>query len=315
MQSFRSRLIISLIKNRHLFKLKLKPEIVDESFDVKKFRDNLDKISDKLNKIPADIKIERFRIGEMDSEWIIPEGAVNDKLVMYIHGGGFISGSCDTHRMHVIKFAKACGVKMLLFDYRLAPEHPFPAAVEDCITAYNWLLSEGYKNSDIVVMGESAGGTLTLSTLIALRDKGIELPKAAVSISPVTDLTCQANSFRTNAKKDIALFGSWTTWTGWYIGNNDPHDPWLSPLMADLTGLPPIMIQVGTHEIHLDDSRNFGEKAKESGVAVTLRIWDGMIHAFPLLSPMFPEAKNAMNEIGDYVRNNLQIKNNTIMTR
>jgi acetyl esterase/lipase len=265
-------------------------------------------MSDKLNKVPEDIQIERFKIGEIDSEWIIPEGAGNDKLVMYIHGGGFISGSCHTHRMHVIKFAKACGVKMLLFNYRLAPEHPFPAAVEDCITAYNWLLSEGYKSSDIVVMGESAGGTLTLSTLIALRDKGIELPKAAVSISPATDLTCQADSFRTNAKKDIAPFGSWTIWTGWYIGNNDPHDPWLSPLMADLAGLPPIMIQVGTNEIHLDDSRNFAEKAKESGVAVTLRIWDGMIHAFPLLSPMFPEARNAMNEIGDYVRNHLQIK-------
>lgn len=308
MQSLRSRLIIGLIKNRHFFKLKLKPEIVDESFDVKKFRDDLDKMSDKLNKVPADIQIERFKICEMDSEWIIPEGAVSDKLVMYIHGGGFISGSCHTHRMHVIKFAKACGVKMLLFNYRLAPEHPFPAAVEDCITAYNWLLSEGYKNSDIVIMGESAGGTLTLSTLVALRDKGIDLPKAAVSISPVTDLTCRADSFRINAKRDIAPLGSWTTWTGWYIGNNDPHDPWLSPLMADLTGLPPIMIQVGTNEIHLDDSRNFGEKAKESGVAVTLRIWDNMIHAFPLLSPMFPEAKSSMNEIGGYVRKHLQIK-------
>jgi len=168
-------------------------------------------------------------------------------------------------------------------------------------------LSEGYKSSDIVIMGDSAGGTLTLSTLIALRDKGIELPRAAVSISPITDLTCQADSFSTNAKKDVAPFGSWTIWTGFYIADNDPHDSWLSPLMADLAGLPPIMIHVGTHEIHLDDSRNFGIKAIESGVAVTLRIWDGMVHAFPLFSPLFPEAKNAMNEIGAFVRNNLKI--------
>jgi len=306
MQSIRSRFFIGLIKNRHLFKLKLKPEMVDESFDVKKFRDDLDKMSDKINKVPKDIKIENCKIGEMNSELITPLRARNDKVVMYIHGGGFMSGSCRTHRMHVIKAAKACGVKMLLFDYRLAPEYPFPAAVEDCINAYNWLLGKGYKNTDIVVMGESAGGTLTLSTLIALRDQGIELPAAAVPISPVTDLTCQADSFNINAKKDVAPLGSWITWTGYYIGDNDPHDPWLSPLMADLAGLPPIMIQVGTHEIHLDDARDFGKKAKESGVAVTLRIWDGMIHAFPLLSPLFPEAKKAMNEIGEYVRNSLE---------
>jgi len=305
MKSIRSRIFISLIRKKHLFKLKLKPEIVDENFDVKKFRHDLDKLSDKLNKIPKDIGIKRYKIGEMNAELITPQGASNNKSVMYIHGGGFISGSCHTHRMHVIKFAKACGTRILLFDYRLAPEHPFPAAVEDCIMAYKWLLSEGYKSSDIVIMGESAGGTLTLSTLIALRDKGIQLPKAAVSISPVTDLTCRADSFSTNAKNDIAPLGSWTTWTGYYIGDNDPHDTWLSPLMADLAGLPPIMIQVGTHEIHLDDARNFAKKARESGVAVTLRIWDGMVHAFPLLSPLFPEAKKAMNEIGDYIKNNL----------
>lgn len=308
MQSLRSRLIISLIKNRHLFKLKLKPEVVDETFDVRKFRDDVDKTSDKMNKVPEDIKIEHVKAGFMNAELIILEGASDEKIGMYIHGGGFISGSCRTHRMHVIKFAKACGIKMLLFDYRLAPEHPFPAAVEDCLTAYNWLLSQGYKAADIVVMGESAGGTLTLSTLVALRDKEMELPKAAVSISPVTDLTCRAESFRTNAQKDIAPMGSWTIWTGYYIADNDPLDPWLSPLMADLAGLPSIMIQVGTHEIHLDDARNFGEKARESGVDVTLRIWDGMIHAFPILSPLFPEAKEAMAEIGAYVKNHLNIK-------
>jgi len=129
MQSIRSKLLIGLIKNRHLFKLKLKPEIVDESFDVKKFRDHIDKASGKFNKIPADIKIESIKIGEMYAEIIIPKGASNEKVALYIHGGGFISGTCHTHRMHVVKFVKSCGVKMLLFNYRLAPEHPFPAAL------------------------------------------------------------------------------------------------------------------------------------------------------------------------------------------
>lgn len=304
-QSIRSKFFISLIRNRHLFKGKFRREVVDDTFDVQKFRDGVDKATEKMNKAQQDIKVEPINIMGMYGELIIPEGAPADKIVMYIHGGGFISGSCHTHRMHVIKFAKSCGVTMLLFDYRLAPEHPFPAPVDDCLIAYNWLLEKGYKARDIVVMGESAGGTLTLSTLVALRDKEIALPKAAVSISPVTDLTCAADTFRTNAKKDIAPYGSWTVWTGMYIANHDPHHPWLSPLMADLNGLPPMMIQVGSYEIHLDDARNFGTKAKEQGVDVNLQIWDGMVHAFPLLSPMFPEAKAAMDEIGQYVREHL----------
>lgn len=306
MPSLKSKMVISLVRNRHLFKFQLKPEVVDTDFDVKKFRDGIDQASARMNKIPADVTIEGFQIGPMYSEWIIPEGARPNQAVMYIHGGGFISGTCHTHRMHVIKFARLCGTKMLLVDYRLAPEHPFPAAVEDCLKAYNRLLKEGYEPANIMVMGESAGGTLTLSTLIALKDQGIELPKAAVSISPVTDLTCQADSFRTNAKKDIAPLNSWTVWTGLYIAGHDPHHPWLSPLMADLTGLPPIMIHVGTHEIHLDDARNFAIKAQQSGVQITLRIWEGMVHAFPLLAPLFPEARQAMAEIGTYVKGNLK---------
>lgn len=306
MPSVKSKIVISLIRNRHLFKFKLKPEVVDRNFDVRKFRDEIDQASARLNKIPSGVKVNGFNIGGMYAELINPEGAKRDKIVMYIHGGGFISGSCHTHRMHAIKFARLCGAKMLLFDYRLAPEHPFPAAVDDCLKAYNWLLQRGYEPANIMVMGESAGATLTLSTLVALKDQRIELPKAAVSISPVTDLTCQADSFTTNFKKDVAPMNSWTIWTGFYIAGNDPHHPWLSPLMADLTGLPPIMIQVGTHEIHLDDARNFAVKAQESGVEVTLQTWDGMVHAFPLLAPLFPEARQAMEEIGIYIRGHLE---------
>lgn len=307
MQSLKSKIIITLIRNRHLFKFKLKPEVVDEKFDVKKFRDDTDRISEKMNKIPDDISIQNLTIGNMHGEYIIPNGARDDKVVMYIHGGGFISGSCLTHRGHVFKFAKSSGVKMLLFDYRLAPEFPFPAALDDCIQAYVWLLDQGYDSSNILIMGESAGGTLTLSTLITLRDKGYKLPSGAVSISPVTDLTCRAKSFETNAKKDIAPMGSWTTWTNFYIADNDPLNPLLSPMMADLKDLPPIMIQVGTHEIHLDDAKDFAEKASSSGVNVTLRVWEGMVHAFPVLSPLFDEAKRAMDEIGQYIAEKLNI--------
>ena len=305
MQSFSSKLFIGLIKHRHLLKGKLKPEIINERFDVHKFRDDIDKVSDRVNKVPKDVDVQNVLAEGMNCEWLTPQGAPQDKVVLYIHGGGFVSGSCRTHRMHVVKFVRECGLKAFLFDYRLAPEHPFPAAVEDCLSAYGYLLAQGYKPQNIAVMGESAGGTLTLSTLIALRDRGIDLPAAAVSISPVTDLTCRAGSFVTNAKKDVAPMGSWTVWTGYYIAQNDPLHPWLSPLMADLTDLPPVMIHVGTHEIHYDDATNFAKKAQGNGVDITLKVWDGMIHAFPLLSPFFPEARNAMHEIGEFLREHI----------
>ena len=155
---------------------------------------------------------------EMNAEWIIPENPVDGKVLLYIHGGGFISGSCETHRVHVAKFATGSGLRSLLFDYRLAPEHPFPAAVEDSLTAYKWLLERGHDPRDIVIGGESAGGTLVLSLLLSIKEEGVEMPKAVFSISPVTDLRCHADSFIYNAGRDIAPLGSWNVWTEMYVG-------------------------------------------------------------------------------------------------
>jgi acetyl esterase/lipase len=305
MQSFRSRLFIWLIRNRHLFSFKLKPEVVDESFSVKKFREKIDRTSAGM-KLPGNIMSQKLTIENINAEWIIPQDAPETGMLLYIHGGGFISGSCLTHRMHVAKFANGCGLKSLVFDYRLAPEHPFPAAVDDCVTVYSWLLLQGYKPEHIVIGGESAGGTLTLSLLLALKGKGIQLPKAAFSISPVTDLRCLADSFRYNAKKDIAPFGSWDIWTRYYISDNNPADPLLSPLFGNYEGLPPLYICVGTHEIHLNDCENVAGAAEKQGVRVTLKKWDNMVHAFPILSPLFPEAKQAMQEICEFVKTSLK---------
>ncbi len=305
MQSIRSKLIIWLLRNRHLLKLQLKPEVVDHNFSVVEFRDSVDKATARM-KMPKGVQTETAQIEQMAAEWIIPEQAVPGKVLLYIHGGGFISGSVQTHRMHVAKFAMGSGLKSLLFNYRLAPEHPFPAAPEDCVTAYRWLLRQGYAPEDIVVGGESAGGTLTLALLLALKEEKIALPAAAFSISPVTDLRCGADSFRTNAKKDIAPQGSWDVWTGYYIGDQDPTLPLLSPLMGNYEGLPPLYICVGTHEIHLDDCVNVAQKAKAAGVAVTLRTWPNMIHAFPILSPLFPEAKQALGEICAFAREQVE---------
>lgn len=301
MQSLRSRLVIGLIRNRHLFQFKLKPEVVDETFSVKDFRESVDRASAKV-KLPQEATAQKVLVDGIAAEWIIPRNPMKDKVLLYIHGGGFISGSCLTHRMHVAKFAIGCELKALVFDYRLAPEHPFPAAVHDCVEAYRWLLNQGYKPDDIIVGGESAGATLTLSLLLALKEEGIKQPKAAFSISPVTDLRCVTPSFTYNASKDVAPMGSWTVWTNMYIADNDPTNPLLSPQFGNFEGIPPLYICVGTHEIHYDDCVSIARLARQHGVDVTLREWPGMIHAFPLLSPLFPEAKLALHEICGFVR-------------
>ena len=303
-QSIRSRIIIWLIKNRHLFRFRLKPEVVDESFSVNEFREGVNKITARM-KMPKGVTTKKEDIHSINAEWVIPEDPFEGKVLLYIHGGGFISGSCQTHRMHVAKFALRSRLKSLVFDYRLAPEYPFPAAVDDCVTTYKWLLEQGYKSKDIIVGGESAGGTLTLSLLLALNGQKISLPKAAFSISPVTDLRCQADAFNYNAKNDIAPIGSWNVWTKLYIGKNDPTLPLLSPQMGNFSGFPPLYICVGTHEIHYDDCVSVAQKAKEHGVEVTFSEWPKMVHAFPILSPLFPEAKNAMIEICEFVQSKL----------
>mgnify|MGYP001806123096 CR=1 FL=1 len=303
MQSFRSKIIIGLIKNRHIFKFKLKPEIVDENFSVEAFRESIDKVSAKI-KLPKNISSQKISFEGINAEWIIPRNPQKDKVLLYIHGGGFISGSCLTHRMHVAKFANECQLKSLVFDYRLAPEHPFPAALDDCIIAYKWLLDTGYNSKNIIIGGESAGATLTLSLLLALKDNGIMLPKAAFSISPVTDLSCCAKSFEYNFKNDVAPMGSWTVWTNLYISGNDIKNPLLSPQFGNYEGIPPLYICVGTHEIHFDDCVNVAKVAEQHGVEVTLRKWENMIHAFPLLTPLFPEAKKAFLEICEFIKRN-----------
>jgi len=306
MQSLKSRFFIFLIKNRHLFKFKLRREVVDENFSIDEFRERVETASERANRIPDDIEIKSINIREIHAEWIIPQGAPKNKVLMYIHGGGFISGNCDTHRMHVIKFAKSSGISCLLFDYRLAPENKFPAAVEDCVIVYDWLLKNGYEPSNIVIGGESAGGTLTFSMLLALKDSEKTLPKAAFSISPLTDSNCKAKSFNYNAKKDIATLNSWNVWTKLYIGDSDVNNPLISPIYGELEGLPPLFICVGTHEVHYDDAVNFAEKAEKAGVSVKLSVWNNMVHAFPIMSPLFPEAKNALDEICTFVKISLK---------
>jgi monoterpene epsilon-lactone hydrolase len=310
MQSLKSRLFLFVLCNRHLLQGKWKPQVIDWNTSTVKLREEFEAAAKKAAPIPVEIEITSVTIpglpAGLGAEWIALRGSApvgpGEKVIFYTHGGGYVSGSCADHRMHVAKFVKDTGVTALLYEYRLAPEHPFPAAVEDTLTAYRWLLATGVQPASIQIVGESAGGGLCLAALLALRDEGLPLPAAGVALSPWTDLNCTGASYRRNAKADISFEGSWTVWGKYYAGEANRENPWMSPLYGDLRGLPPILIVVGTAEILLDDAVSFARKAKEAGVPVTLRIWDGMVHCFPLFSPPFPEATQAWTEVCAYIR-------------
>ncbi|PKM82150.1 MAG: alpha/beta hydrolase [Firmicutes bacterium HGW-Firmicutes-14] len=304
MPSLKSRLLYYTMKNRHLLRFKFKRDIIDwNSYEaIIGFRENVEKGAGKFGKLPAEIEVSPVAIGEMYAEWLIPSQAGKDKVILYFHGGGYVSGTCHSHRAIAAKFVKNSQVAALLFEYRLAPEHPFPAALEDSLAAYNWLLEKGVSPSNIVFVGDSAGGGLCLTTLLALRDQGRPLPVAAVVYSPVTDFKCTGESYRTNARACLSPEGMGPACAKHYAGDNDPGLPYISPLYGDLHGLPPMLIYVGGDETLRDDSVRFAEKAKAAGVDVTLRVGEGMFHCYPACAPLFPEATRAMDEICGFIK-------------
>jgi acetyl esterase/lipase len=238
----------------------------------------------------------------MRADWIIPKQAAPNKAILFAHGGGYVSGSCSDHQTHVAKFAEATGLRALLYEYRLAPEHPYPAALEDSVTAYQWLLDQGFTSRNIAFIGDSAGGGLCLTLLLALKERGITLPAAAVAVSPWTDLSCSGQAYFENAARCLSPQGCWQAFAAHYTAGHDPRDPMVSPLFGDLEGLPPLFITAGDQEILLDDASGFASKAREAGVAVTLKIGQGLFHCYPVCGNLFPEAAEAMREIADFVK-------------
>ena len=252
--------------------------------------------------VARDVTCEPVDAGGVPAEWIAAPGAIADRVILYLHGGGYVLGSINTHRAMIARIARASNARALAIDYRLAPEHPFPAAVEDATAAYKWLLAQGYKPAKIVIAGDSAGGGLALATLIALRDAKQPMPAGCVPISPWTDLEGTGDSIRTKAAKDPMvqqdnLAGS----AKQYIGGADPKNPLLSPLHADYRGLPPMLIHVGEAEILLDDATRVAERAKRAGVDVQLEVWDDMIHVWHVFAKILPEGQQAIDKIGKFV--------------
>jgi monoterpene epsilon-lactone hydrolase len=251
-------------------------------------------------KVPASIRISPSQVGGVPGEWV--EGAAATKTVLlYMHGGGYFACSAQSHRPITVGFALH-GFRVLAPDYRLAPENPFPAAVDDAVAAYRGLLAEGHSPGSIVVAGDSAGGGLTLSLLLALREAGTPLPAGAALFSPWTDLAATGDSVRTNADR-CAMFNGPDIGPSarYYLGTTDPRNPLASPLYADLKGLPPLLIHVGEDEVLRDDSTRLAERAREAGVRVELKVWPVVPHAWQLAPHMIPEARQSLRESATFL--------------
>jgi monoterpene epsilon-lactone hydrolase len=311
MNSFKSRLIINLLRNRHLFQGRLRKETWDMNTSVVRFREMCEDGAKKSGNLPDGIEVSPVTIDGLaagqNAEWVRPAGVKMDTAIFYTHGGGYISGTCSDHRNFIAKIAKRCDLPVLHFDHRLAPEHPYPAALEDALTAYRWLLNTGIAPARIVMVGESAGGGLCLATLLAVRDQSLPLPSAAVVMSPWTDLMVTGESHRTKANVCLSPFNMAVVCSKHYAGNHDRTDPYISPLYGDLHGLPPLFISVGDDETMRDDSVRFADKAIASGVDTTLRIGEGMVHCYPLMAPAFPEATQALDEICEFIKHHARL--------
>ncbi|PYN74258.1 MAG: alpha/beta hydrolase [Candidatus Rokuibacteriota bacterium] len=265
-------------------------------------RDQYDK-AERFFKVPSDVAVEPLNVGTLTAEWLRPAGARPDVTVLYLHGGGYAIGSVKSHRHLAAAIAKASGARALLIDYRRAPENPFPAAVEDAVAGYRWLLEQGQTPGRIVVAGDSAGGGLTVATLLALRDAGATLPAAGVCISPWVDLACSGQSYQTKAASDpIVTRDGVGRMASWYLAGADPRTPLAAPLYADLHSLPPLLIHVGSDEVLLDDARQLAARARAAGVEATLDVWPEMIHVWHWFLGMLDEAQRAVDGIGEFVR-------------
>jgi acetyl esterase/lipase len=250
-----------------------------------------------------DIESQPVDASGVSAEWITASNARADRVVVYLHGGGFVMASVDTHRGLMGRISRSAGARVLGINYRLAPEFPFPAALEDATAAYRWLIANHAKASDIVVAGDSAGGGLSLSTLVALRDATDPLPAAVVCLSPWVDMEATGDSMTTKATIDpVNQREGLLNNAKIYLGDGDRKAPLVSPLYADLTGLPPLLIQVGESEVLLDDSKRLAERASRYGVNVNLEVWPQMIHVWQLFAAVLPEARGAIEHIGAFIR-------------
>lgn len=272
----------------------------DDSFEGRRIN-----LEEKLAKLPMvdGVTVEGIDIDHISCQWVIPADIATDLVVLYFHGGGYCLGSNRTHQSMVSYFVKALQAKALMVDYRLAPEHPFPAALEDAVTSYRWLLSHGYSAKKVVIAGDSAGGGLAVATMMRLKEDRISLPSAGICLSPWADLTASGESYRTKAGEDpLVQKDSILELADAYLAGRVRQTPLASPVFGDMTGLPPLLIQVGSAEVLLDDARRLAANAKSAGVEVVLEVWEQMVHVWQLFSALLPEGREALERAVHFIR-------------
>jgi acetyl esterase/lipase len=297
MDDKRIRLIRQVMTNARFF--------LDPRLSIQEQRRRMETLARLMIHLPKGVEKESVLIGNVKGEWISPYGFKSSRAILYLHGGGYTLCSPATHRGITGALALTCKVRLLVPEYRLAPEHPFPAALEDALTSYRWLLTQGFAPHQIAMGGDSAGGGLALATAISLRDSGEPLPAALFLISPWTDLTFSGESHRTRQDVD-PIFGNmvYDSEVGFapsYLGRESPSNPLISPLLAELTGLPPSIIHVGDNEILLNDSTRLFDKMKAENVEAQIHIWQGLWHVFQAFVPFLPESRQSINEIGGFI--------------
>ena len=250
-------------------------------------------------KLPMDITHEKVSADGVPCEWLIPERSEQNQVLLYLHGGGFVLGQTPAHLEIGAHLAQKMNTGILMVDYRLAPEYPFPAALDDCVTAYRWLLNQGYSADSITIAGDSAGGNLTITTLMKLRDSGNPLPIAAACLSPVADLTNKAEKFQ-EVHDDILHPKAAKFFNESYIADNDINNPLISPAFGDWHGLPPMLIHAGEDEILYADAVQIESLIREAGGTVQLKIYPRMWHVWQL-NMQLPQAKQSLDEIAQFL--------------
>ena len=272
------------------------------------------KMLDVFGKVLSFFSLRSYNLSEVSAnkvpaEWNIPKNVVDKRVMMYLHGGAYVAGSLKSHREIVFRLARAVRARALAIDYRLAPEHPYPAALEDAVAAYTYLLDIGTDSADITIMGDSAGGGLALALLQELRAKKIPLPSCAICLSPWTDLTGSGETMQSNREIDPMLTSQLLDDDAQYYANGmDLKIPAISPLFGTFIGLPPILIQVGTDEILLDDSRRLVELVKNAGSEIELEIWPKMFHAWHMHFILLSDARKAINKVGQFVDKHMKVE-------
>jgi epsilon-lactone hydrolase len=259
--------------------------------------------------LPSDVQVEAITAGTVAAEWVSTPGVAPHRVLLYVHGAGYVMGSCASSRPVAATFSRVTAARVLVIDYRLAPEHPFPAALDDSLAAYHWLLTSGTQPKQLVIVGDSGGGGLALATLVSLRQAGTPLPAGAVLISPWLDMTLSAASYTTNAQADfLDSRDLLLEMRQQYLGEQDPRMPLASPLYADVHGLPPMLVYAGSDEVLLDDAIQVAERLRQVGGSVELQIGEGLWHLWLIHATMrpFPEGTEALEHIGDFVRSHCE---------